>query len=238
MNCTDFRSWIEKAVESRETIDGARASNHLRECSDPACRSLLESTVRLNSAIDAWQATTPRVDVSGPVVARFVEEREREVAASNGRPSVRVDRQNHSVTGGGDQSRLRWAAIVAALVLGVSLFAVWSRGPTGGNEIAGPSSERGESVVSDPPAPGAPEVAPDAPRDVGDSYVNIARSATSTVTDLVVLTFGGDVEEIEDPSPGAEWVDDWQERIGPMGGDVGDALDRFFDTIPESAPAT
>ncbi|REJ94579.1 MAG: hypothetical protein DWQ29_02770 [Planctomycetota bacterium] len=233
MNCTDFRRWIEASVEERQPVERDRAADHLRECRDPECRGAWETTVGLNAAVDAWQTTVPRIYVAAPVAERFAEERQRELSVSKG-PASRG-------ASGASKWQFPWAAAAAALVLGITLFAVWSSDRNDADPVAEGSpvtEDPGGPQVAETPVLESPRLEDDGTESVGDSYVNIAHNATATVTDLVMLTFGGDADEIEDPSPGAEWVDDWQERMGPVGSNVGDALDRFFDSLPEPTPAT
>lgn len=67
MNCEEFRSGLETAIENRVSPDFAEAREHLKHC--PRCRALSEDYHVIERAVEEWAVLAESPDLSGRVLA-------------------------------------------------------------------------------------------------------------------------------------------------------------------------
>ncbi len=247
MNCTEFRNQMLSSIECRAPLDATDAETHLRGCNQAECRQQWQAVQLLERMIAEWRGMEPDVDVTDRVVAEW--------RSGAGTPIT-----PHSVTAAGlnltngrapSIARRRagarraispgaWSAIAAAAVLFVSTLALVAITPNGPAPMAH-QTQGSPDVADDDPAtrPSGTLIAQTDPalQDMGRSYVGLMQNATCAVTDVVVLTLGGD-ERLEEPTPAARWVHRWRDELDPVRDDVDDAVEKFLKTFPDSFPST
>jgi len=244
MNCTEFRDRLESSIEHRRPPDAAAAETHLRGCDEAECRRQWLAALLLDRSIAEWRDMQPAVDVADGVVSLW--RAGSMIPRSPPADGVRlVNGRTPAMVGRRDGTRRAispgaWSAIAVAAVLCVGTLALISSAPIG------PAPMSRQTHVLPPVAdqdlatrPNPTLVAQSDPalQDVGRSYVGLMQNATSAVTDVVVLTLGGD-EQLEEPSPAARWVHRWRDELDPVRDDVDDAVERFLKTFPDSFPST
>ena len=227
MNCTEFRSAIEAAVERRESPSAA-ISAHLNDCRDEACQACWDDAQFLDRAIAGWRRMSASIDVADVIVEHYKSDGRRE----SPRPTATVARpDNGAVSAQSSAVRRAIAAVVAtALVLAVVFWLPADQGEPGRvavrNGAPRPTEQRPLMTDSRP--------APDVAVDPGAAYVAYAQSAAQIVTDAVVLTLG-DSDQMEDAriAPGdIGWDAPWPQ----MGEAMDSALDDWLEAIPVDAP--
>lgn len=210
MNCTDFRSAINDALDSRRPLR-TDAAAHLGECRDAACRQAWDDALLLERAIDSWRSARPAVDVVQAVLSgcRLRDPAVRPGVARLPTGSVPAARPESA------SQRAATAVAVAAAALLVLLLLL----PAGADR---PASAPLSVAASHRPA-----------TDISLTYVTYAQNAAQIVTDAVVLTLGGSeqMEASRVTPPGIGWEADW-----PPLGDVHAALDDLLQSLPAEPP--
>jgi hypothetical protein len=247
MNCTEFRNQLQSSIERRAPLDATAVETHLRGCDQAECRQEWQAVQLLERVIAEWRGMQPAVDVTDRIVAEW-----RSRAGTPATP-YSVSAAGPDLTNGRAPSlasrragarraisRGAWSAIAVATVLFVSTLALVSFPPNGPTPIV--QQPQAFPDVADDDAATQPSVtliarSDPALQDMGRSYVGLMQNATCAVTDVVVLTLGGD-ERLEEPSPAARWVHRWRDELDPVRDDVDDAVEKFLKTFPDSFPST
>jgi hypothetical protein len=244
MNCAEFRDQLHSSIERRRPVNAA-AETHLQHCDDAACRRAWREALLLDGAIAEWRRVQPTIHVADRVVAEW-----RAFADRPAKPSLGSESAPHRANGRAvRQSRRRslergtvptgaWLAGAVATVLCVTTLALVSSTPRPPDSVA-LTTQQGTLHVNQDGAADPILVAHSDPalQDIGRSYVGLMQNATFAVTDVVVLTLGGD-EQLEEPSPAARWVHRWRDELDPVRDDFDDAVEKILRTIPDSFPST
>jgi hypothetical protein len=246
MNCAEFERHLDDSVERRQPPDAHKVREHLESCARSECRRLWEDLQLLASAVAAWRQVAPRIQLDETVVRQWAGALRTAAAGHRQTPlerAFRIASERPAVTTGADERRAARAlaprearrgtaaAVVAAIVLLMTVGSLWTR-----VRHAGSPPQTG-AVASDA-REGNPELAVDAAlQNVSMSYVSLAQNATRMVTDTVVLTIGGE-EDLEEPNRAAQWIGGWQDRLDPWGEEIGAAVERILETLPNDNPAT
>jgi hypothetical protein len=247
MNCTEFRNRLESSIERRQPLDAAAAESHLCGCDDAECRRQWQAAILLERGIAAWCGMRSAVDVTDRVIAEWRAGAGKPITPHSA-PAAGVHRTNGRATGiAGRRAAAHstispgaWSAIAVAAVLCVSTLALVSSAPNSPAPTA-LQPQVSPSVADHEPAarPTQTLVVQSDPalQNMGRSYVGLMQNATCAVTDVVVLTLGGN-EQLEEPSPAARWVHRWRDELDPVRDDVDDAVEKFLKTFPDSFPST
>jgi hypothetical protein len=254
MNCTEFERYLDESVERRQPPDAQQVRDHLAECRRNECRQLWEDLQLLARAVSAWRQVAPRIQLDETVLRQWAGGN-RAAAGHSRTPLDRVftiaAEGPAEATGAAEQRaavrplaprearRRTAAAVVAGVVLLMTVGSLWTRMRQTGGDITdvGSTASQKTSAGADVLSGNSDPVADPALQDVSMSYVSMAQNATRMVTDTVVLTIGGE-EELEEPNRAVQWIGGWQERIDPWGAEIGAAVERILETLPNDSPAT
>lgn len=252
MNCTAFERCLEESVERRQPPDAQQVRDHLEHCPRPECRQLWEDLQLLASAVSAWRRVAPRVQLDERVLRQWAGanragagdsqtplERVFTIAAERPAEGAWAAEQRAARPRAPREVRRGTAAsVVAGIVLLMTVGSLWTRIHQTGVDITDVGSTAAQKAAGADAFSGNPAAAADpALQDVSISYVSLAQNATRMVTDTVVLTIGGE-KDLEEPNRAAQWIGGWQDRLDPWGEEIGAAVERILETLPNDNPAT
>jgi hypothetical protein len=241
MNCKEFKRILKQAVETRAQLDQPELLAHSAACE--TCRAVLDRHVDLDRAIQEWRHSVPEIDLADSVLARLAFLSPGESASSPLRgASVATERPRRSR---GLRLYLSIASAAAALALAAIALVFWPSEPK--DRVAVMPAPQG--AVSAPAAnvPSTTEIAEGADdmepaaivHDAGSAYWTLASRTADTVTQGMALV--STVEPSATPSDPADsateatWVEDLEDKLGPLRSDFNRAIDVLLETVPEDA---
>ncbi|MEZ6064641.1 MAG: hypothetical protein R3B90_02785 [Planctomycetaceae bacterium] len=231
MNCQEFETRLEAAIENRDDEALVLLARHAAVCSSAGCRTLWADHLRLEQAIVAWKCPPVPAELSDRVLAEL----RRPLLAAGALTACEVA----LVERPGDRP-INWRrrAIVASIATAGAMLLMLSL--SGRNDET--SLVRGERMTDgdgsalagtdDPVDGGEADSAAreaDALREVGVHYVVLARKTTGFASDLAMLVVPESeptATEADDPEPG--WIDSIGERIEPVKSGVSGKLGEWF----------
>jgi hypothetical protein len=229
MNCSRFRSKLESLAERRSSLSEMddEVRDHLSGCHRRECREAWLELCLLDQAIGEWAAGFAKPDLGERIVCELRSVDAGRAGSVSSNPPVAQPARVHlnSTTQPDRSAGSRWIVVAVALLVLVSLIAIVTSQPRSN----GPAPR--DVMAENGTAPVAPRRLAEA--DLSSAYLALAEDATQFLTDTVALTLAGE-EEIDDPTPAADWIHRVQDRVGPWGDEFDAALDRFLGTLPDS----
>ena len=226
MNCQEFQNELDRCVEQR-IAPGADLEAHSQECSASACLERWEEHQLLTSAITAWRAELPSIDIADVVLQGQLQIED-----------IPVDQVEvlGPVPGKGKWSEEpHWAgAVVAsvALLVAACLLIALSIQPilNSSNQVvedSGPETKTFARSVS-------PEEEQHL-RELGQSYASFMNTASDKVTQTVTMVIPDqDAMSADGMGSTSQWLDTWSERLEPLETKFDETVRNFVDeTISE-----
>lgn len=238
MNCSEFRTRLTNAVESRrlDPEEGSRLARHARQCSRSECRRAWADEVLIAEILPDWLDAVPSVCLADRVTAEL---RRRVQAVSDGPLFVETRRSADRLAAAsakhrrGAVSARRWAILAATAACLLLLMALVGTG----NRTA---RETGTQIVDSPavaPTPsGSDRLDVEGPAAVSElirTYASVPESAGEFVSATLVLfspTEGPQTGTSERRASGG-WSDRLSERLEPWGRDLGALFDAFVESV-------
>lgn len=243
MNCHEFQSQLDDALDQRLSPDHSSLSGHASSC--PECRRLWEDWLLLERAVGEWKNHREPVEVD--LTDRVIAAASREgLVVSNGRPVSKAPAVR-TVPGGGASpaepevpGRGLWPLLVTVALVLLAAFIVFREGP---DQIAVNPPEEDEPtefvrIPDNVPVPDIPlpEEQPDLDHLIADTrsaFRSLTHQAAAQASDLIV--FLPDLRE----DIGLEDKDETQPaevqdiNVGPV--PLPDRVNRVFDFLFDQA---
>lgn len=261
INCTEFKELLERAVESRQSLDSSVLRGHAALCSE--CRCAWVDALLIDRAAAKWKKTIVSVDLSDSVLYQLATERDEDSSrvtltsefatrvATSTEPSIAAPARRS----GRSRKWLTRSATVAAfgVLAGAACLAI-AVGRFGGPlqsikpraiEVAKQSNASEPKLVLAAPTDKS-RAANEAPveslvRDAGSAYLNLAGGAAKAVAAAAVLVPPADAPAAPDPQfkEKDRWVDEVGREFEPVRRHLSQAFGFLIQAVPtEKAPAT
>jgi hypothetical protein len=250
MNCSDFQSQLEQAIEMHGPASSEKTvlARHFESCHQQHCRRLWEQTELLARALRDWQVETTDINLTHRVIEQLhvleAAERVRD-AAPRLEPRYALVHVPPSATSAGASPPgngvwVSLATLAAALLLVLSILTL--SGPATRQQVATSTEPPTNNLVAGDPSPPADQPAASVAGTPGGrtrSYSSMPLSATQFLTDAVVLVVPADLSDPdEEPTPADVWADRLGKRWEPIGRELSSALEALLDAVPGSESAS
>ncbi len=245
MNCTEFESSIQHAIESRQKVDIEPYRQHVGTCS--SCRNIWEQYAILETAIAPWASRLPEADLVDRIVSAHIDSPSSDKTfpvdclattpnASTAAATEVAVRFAHVDSAPSRSNAHRTAAIavtVLAMLCMTSIFLFPHDLPNASNNtVAIESANREGEAVRFEDSTELVSLATEA----GTAYVSLAQNAASAfsgVSDLLARPSIPAVQPTDSEVPPSESSPPWQNRFEPISRDLGRAMNYLLQAVPQ-----